>query len=143
MKDLDSIIAEMYDQVCFEAGKRPDWERQKRIFAAGARMVRVNDNGVFDFDMESYRINFEEMIDSGEMPSFWEGEIWRETRLFDDVAHVLSAYETRRTRGGELLNQGVNSIQLFRRDGRWWVSAMIWRREGASVRIPRHNVAGG
>ena len=136
MKDLDSIIAEMYDQVCFEAGERPDWARQKKIFAPGARMVRVNDGGVFEFDVESYRINFEEMISSGDMPSFWEGEIWRETRLFDDVAHVLSAYETRRTRNGELLNRGVNSIQLFRRDGRWWISAMIWRREGKTVRIP-------
>ena len=136
MKDLDSIIAEMYDQVCFEGGQRPDWERQKKIFAPGARMVRVNDGGVFEFDMDAYRINFEEMIDSGEMPTFWEGEIWRETNHFDDVAHVLSAYETRRTRNGEMLNRGVNSIQLFRRDGRWWISAMIWRREGRTVKIP-------
>ena len=80
MNDLDSIIAEMYDQVCFEPGQRPDWGRQAAIFAPGARMVRVNDSGVFEFDMESYRVNFEEMIASGEMPSFWEGEIWRETR---------------------------------------------------------------
>ena len=135
MKDLDSIIGAMYESVCFEGGARPDWNRQLEIYAPGARMVRVNDAGVFEFDMESYRVNFEEMIASGEMPSFWEGELWRETRQFGDVAHVLSAYETRRTREGELLNRGVNSIQLFRRDGRWWISAMIWRREGRDVRI--------
>ena len=135
MKDLDSIIAAMYESVCFEPGERPDWNRQYEIFAPGARMVRVNDDGVFEFDMESYRINFEGMIDSGEMPSFWEGELWRETRQFDDVAHVLSAYETRRSRSSEAMNRGVNSIQLFRRDGRWWISAMIWRREGRTVRI--------
>jgi len=135
MNDLDAIIAEMYDTVCFEKGERPDWTRQAAIFAPGARMVRVNDGGVFEFDMDSYRINFESMIDSGEMPCFWEGELWRETRQFSDVAHVLSAYETRRTRNGEVLNRGVNSIQLFKRDGRWWISAMIWRREGRDVRI--------
>ena len=135
MNSIDDLIAEMYDTVCFEAGRRPDWSRQDAIFALGARLVRVNDDGVFEFDLPSYRANFESMIDSGEMPSFWEAEIWRETRQFDDVAHVLSAYETRRSRGGELLNRGVNSIQLFRRDGRWWISAMIWRREGATVRI--------
>ena len=135
MNDLDAIIAEMYDTVCFEKGERPDWTRQAAIFAPGARMVRVNDGGVFEFDMDSYRINFESMIDSGEMPCFWEGELWRETRQFGDVAHVLSAYETRRTRNGEVLNRGVNSIQLFKRDGRWWISAMIWRREGRDVRI--------
>jgi len=135
MNDLDSIIAEMYDSVCFEKGQRPDWKRQAEIFAPDARMVRINDSGVFEFDQESYRVNFEAMIDSGEMPSFWEGELWRETRQFGDMAHVLSAYETRRSRGGEVLNRGVNSIQLFRRDGRWWISAMIWRREGKGVLI--------
>ena len=41
------------------------------------------------------------MIDSGTMPSFWEGKVWRE---FDDVAHVLSAYEARRSRAGKFLS---------------------------------------
>ena len=100
LSDLDSIIAAMYESVCFEPGQAVDWKRQEQIFAPGARMVRVNDDGVFEFDMDSYRVNFESMIASGEMPSFWEGELWRETRQFDDVAHVLSAYETRRTRDG-------------------------------------------
>lgn len=129
MTDLDSLIAEMYDSVCFEAGTRPDWSRQAAIFAPGARLVRVTDDGVFEFDLDSYRENFEAMIDSGVMPGFWEAETWRETRIFEDVAHVFSAYETRRSRGGEFLNRGVNSIQLFRRDGHWWISAMIWRRD--------------
>jgi hypothetical protein len=132
---IESVIAEMYSTVCFEPGQRPDWSRQPEIFAPGARMVRVNDDGVFEFDVETFQANFEAMIDSGSMPSFWEGEIWSESRVFDDVAHVLSAYETRRTRDGEPVNRGVNSIQLFRRDDRWWISAMIWRREGKTVRI--------
>lgn len=132
---IDSVIAEMYSSVCFEPGQRPDWSRQSEIFAPGAIMVRVNDDGVFEFDLETYRANFEAMIDAGSMPSFWEAEIWRESRVFDDVAHVLSAYETRHTRDGEPVNRGVNSIQLFRRDDRWWISAMIWRREGKTVRI--------
>ena len=136
MNDLDTVIARMYADICFEPGERPDWSKQEEIFAPGARMVRVNDDGIFPFDLDSYRTDFERMIDSGEMPSFWEGEIWRETRLFGDVAHVLSAYETRRTRNGPLLNRGVNSIQLFQRDGQWWISAMIWRREGREVEIP-------
>ena len=136
MQNLDAIIAAMYQSVCFEPGERPDWKSETEIFAPGARMVRINDDGVFEFDLDSYRVDFERMIDSGVMPSFWEGELWRETRQFGDMAHVLSAYETRRTRAGPLLNRGVNSIQLFRRDGRWWISAMIWRREGREVRIP-------
>jgi len=136
MHDLDTIIAAMYQSVCYEKGGAPDWKLEQEIFAPGARLVRINDDGVFEFDRESYRTNFESMIASGELASFWEGELWRETRLFGDMAHVLSAYETRRTRNGPVLNRGVNSIQLFRRDGRWWISAMIWRRQGRDVRIP-------
>ena len=136
MDELDSIIAAMYESVCYEAGGHPDWETDEKIFAPGARMVRINDGGVFEFDRASYRKDFERMIAGGELPSFWEGEIWRETRLFGDMAHVLSAYETRRTRGGPDVNRGVNSIQLFKRDGQWKISAMIWRREGRDVRIP-------
>src|SRR5207244_9179496 len=104
MGDLDTVITKMYKGVCFESGQRPDWKTEDEIFAPGARMVRVNDDGVFAFDLASYRKDFDRMIDSGEMTSFWEGELWRETRLFGDVAHVLSAYETRRTRGGAPLN---------------------------------------
>jgi len=133
---IDRVIADMYDSVSFEPGTRPDWSRQGSIFAPWARMVRVNDEGVFDFDLDSYRINFESMIDSGVLPSFWESEIWRETHQFGEVAQVLSAYETRATRNGPMINRGVNSIQLFEKDGRWWISAMIWRREGRGVLIP-------
>jgi hypothetical protein len=132
---VDRVISEMYDSICFERGERPDWQRQCELFAPGARMVRVTDEGVFEFDLESYRRNLDAMIDSGALPSFWEAEIWRETHLFGEVAHVLSAYETRSTREGDLINRGVNSIQLFQRDGRWWISAMLWRRDGKSVKI--------
>ncbi len=126
----------MYRSVCYELGGRPDWKLEDEIFASEARLVRINDDGIFEFDRQSYRQNFESMIASGELPSFWEGELWRETRLFGDMAHVLSGYETRRSRNGPVMNRGVNSIQLFRRDGRWWISAMIWRREGRDVHIP-------
>lgn len=136
MNDIDSVIGEMYDAVCFEEGERPDWNRQSEIFAPEARMVRMNDDGIFEFSEQSYRVDFDAMIDSGVMPSFWEGELWRVTHQFGDMAHVLSAYETRRSRGGPVMNRGVNSLQLFRRDGRWWISAMIWRREGRDIRIP-------
>jgi len=133
---LDRIIGDMYASMCFERGERPDWQRQSAVFAPGARLVRVNDSGVFEFDPQTFRVNLEEMIGSGALPSFWEGELWRDTRQFGDVAHVLSGYEMRSSRGGDVVARAVKSIQLFQRDGRWWISAMLWRREGETVRIP-------
>lgn len=119
---LDETIAAMYASFSFEEGARPNWALQAEIFAPGARLVRVNDDGVFEFDLASFRKNLEQMIDSGAMTSFSEREVRHETQEFGDVAHVLSEYETP-------LFRAVKSIQLFRRDGRWWISAMIWRRD--------------
>ncbi len=140
-EELDRIINQMYEQVSFEEGQQPDWALEREIFAPDARLVRMNDDGIYEFTLEEYIKDFEKMIKSGTMASFWEGELWRETFILGNMAHVLSAYETRRTRNSEVMNRGVNSIQLFRREKsaepqRWWVSAMIWRREGANVRIP-------
>ena len=95
---LDSVIAAMYDSVCFEKGERPDWQWQDEIFAPGARLVRITDDGVFEFNLQTHREDIDRSIDSGAFPSFWEGEIWRETKQFGEMAHELSAYETRAAR---------------------------------------------
>jgi hypothetical protein len=89
--------------MCFEEGGHPDWDRHAELFAQSARLVRVNDDGVFEFDLQSFRRDLERMISSGALRAFWEGEISRETRRFGDVAHVLSCYETRSSRDGEPL----------------------------------------
>src|SRR4051794_21568758 len=122
MKTIDEVIASMYAQISFEPGEKPQLDRQREIFASHARMVRITDEGVFVFTAGEYAEDFQRMIDSGAMPSFWEGELWRETFLAGDMAHVLSAYETRRERAGGMITRGVNSIQMFQRDGDWWIS---------------------
>lgn len=132
---VSGVIERMYASMCFEAGQSPDWEAQGAVFAPSARLVRINDEGVFEFDPRTFRADLESKIASGALPSFWEGEIWREVREFGDFAHVLSAYEMRLSPAGETLCRAIKSIQLFRKDGRWWISAMLWRREGREVRV--------
>lgn len=132
---VDRVIGRMYASMCFEAGQRPDWEAQREVFAPSARLVRINDDGVFEFDPRTFRADLESKIASGALPSFWEGEIWREVRKFGDFAHVLSAYEMRTSRKGETLCRAIKSIQMFRKEERWWISAMLWRREGREVRV--------
>jgi len=133
--NVDAVVDAMYASMSFERGERPDWQRQSEIFAEGARLVRVNDDGVFEFDPRTFRENLEAMIESGALPSFFEREIWRQTHDFGDVAHVLSAYEMRASRDGELVGRAVKSIQLYRQNDRWRISAMIWRRESATANI--------
>ena len=133
---IDEIIRVSYEAVSYDAGGHPDWDAEVAMFAPGARLVRINDTGIYEFTLDTYRSDFERMIASGDMTSFWEGEIWRDEHVFQDMANVLSAYETRRTKGGALINRGINSFQLFQRGGRWWISSLIWRREGEHFKLP-------
>ena len=59
-----------------------------------------------------------------------------------DIAQVFSTYEARpRREDPRILWRGINSVQLYRRDGRWWVSSILWTRESESARIPPEYLA--
>ena len=124
----DDAVTKMYAAMSFAAGGEPDWDAQSAVFAARARLVRVRDDGVFDFDPQSFRRDYERMIRSGEIKSLYEHELSRDTQVFANVAHVLSTYELRTSPEGEFVSRAIKSIQLFESGVRWWISAMIWRR---------------
>jgi hypothetical protein len=134
--NVDAVVDAMYASMSFEQDARPDWRLQAVVFADNARLVRVNDDGIFEFDPKTFRQNLESMIDSGLLRSFWEHELWRQTFEFGDVAHVLSAYEMRTSREGEVVARAVKSIQLYREQGTWRISAMLWRRENQHLLVP-------
>ena len=113
--NLDAVVRALYEVMCFDAGARPNWDRLTEILAPNARIVRVSDDGVFEFNPATFRRNIEEMIGSGALPGFWEGELSREVQTFGDMAHVLSIYEGRRSRDAAVLFRAVKSMQLFKR----------------------------
>ena len=128
---VDEVIAKMYASMSFEPGGEPDWQAQREVFAEHARLVRVRDGAVFEFDPSSFRADFERMIASGTLTSLYEHELRHDAKVYGDVAHVLSAYEIRSSPNGALVCRAMKSIQLFRKNSRWWISAMIWQRENS------------
>lgn len=54
---------------------------------------------------------------------------------FGEMSRVLSASRPA-IEERHVLNVGINGNQLFCRDGRWWISAWLWRREGREIHIP-------
>lgn len=127
------MIRALYRAMCFEAGGQPDWPLLEEVLAPKARLVRVTDAGVFELDPRTFRQDIEAMMAAGALPSFWEAEVSRELQQFGDLAHALSRYEARWTRDGEVLFRAVKSMQLFRREGRWWISALLWQREAPTA----------
>lgn len=68
---------------------------------------------------------------------FWEREIWGRTDRFGNVAHRFSSYESRvGSEDTDPVGRGVNSFQLVRFRGRWWIASIAWDVEGPDRPIP-------
>ncbi len=65
-----------------------------------------------------------------------ENEVARRIETFGNIAHVFSTYASRKTADAEPFARGINSIQLVRQRGRWWIAQITWQEESAALPIP-------
>jgi hypothetical protein len=78
-----------------------------------------------------------------ERDGFFEQEIARQVLQFGDLAHVWSTYDGRRTPNDpQPFLRGINSIQLVREGGRWWVAQIAWEQEADAGPIPVEFLSG-
>lgn len=141
---IDRIVAALYSSISGPAGAR-DWQRQRRLFLPGAPMIAATPaaDGSVDvelLDADSYERTRAPLFSSH---AFYETELARRTERFGCVAHVLSTYESRLSPHGAPFMRGVNSIQLVRAEGRWWIVSVAWQHEGSSSPIPGRYLESG
>ncbi len=135
---IDAIIAAMYESISGPAGRPRQWDRDRALFYPGARLMparpRPEGGAAIDlFDMDGYIASRTPFFEAND---FFEIEIARREFRFGSIAHVLSAYEGRKSPGGEIVKRGVNSIQLFHDGTRWWVTSISWDNERDGVELP-------
>jgi hypothetical protein len=134
---IDGLIAAIYDVISGPAGPR-DWDRERKLFLPGARLLpsRPGPAGGATgdvFDIEGYIASRGPFFETN---SFYEVEFARRTFVFGGIAHVLSAYEGRRSPGEPPFLRGVNSLQLFHDGTRWWVLSIAWDNERPGNPLP-------
>jgi hypothetical protein len=124
---LNKTLREMYAVISFPEGREPDWKGMQTVFHSRARFTRITPEGTDNFDLQSFQAMAVEMLDRGVYTGFYEEEIGRHAHIFGSLAHVLSAYETKRSPdASSCLARGVNSIQLLWEGGSWWVLSLLW-----------------
>lgn len=134
---IDGIMAAIYDVISGPAGEQRDWDRFHSLFIDGARLIpraSQNPNGVIVFTPDDYVERVDEIF---LRDGFFEAEIGRRTERYGDIAHVLSAYDSRRKIDDpEPFARGINSFQLLHHNDRWWIVTIYWQGETEDNPIP-------
>ena len=64
----------------------------------------------------------------------------RQTKLiveeFGDVAHAFTTYEKGPYEPRRVQGRGINSVQLVKRDGRWYILSITWDEESSGGPLP-------
>lgn len=142
---VDAIITALYDVISGPAGQARDWDRFRALFAEGARLIPTGQRPdgtrvMMVWTPEEYIQRAGAQLEAN---GFFEAEIGRVTEEFGQIAHVFSAYDSRRTAADPTpFARGINSIQL-RHDGtRWWVVTIFWDSERPGNPIPPKYLGG-
>jgi hypothetical protein len=140
---IEAIVSALYKGISRESGVYSDWERLRRLFSAGARIIPPSMRGeppeVLDFEAFRQRVddNVRHLQAEAKDRGFHERELAKRTERFGNIAHVWSTYASRYSaKDPEPYTRGINSFQLAYHSGRWWVVTIFWDMERADNPIP-------
>ncbi|HZG45984.1 MAG TPA: hypothetical protein VEZ41_06920 [Allosphingosinicella sp.] len=130
---IDAIMRAVYDVISGPAGQKRDWNRMRSLFTSNARLMPKGGRGLMSGSVEDYITSSGPQL---EQNGFIEREIARRVEQYGDIAHVFSTYEARQSASGPVFLRGINSFQLVRHEGRWWVVSIMWQAESPQNPLP-------
>ena len=117
---IDSIVNAYYEVVSGPVGFIYDAERDTNIHADGALITKVFPDGRF----QRHDLSVEQaMISVPYDQAFFESEVGRRIERYGNIAHVWSEFEMRTSPEAEPYSGGFNSISLYFKEDRWWISS--------------------
>lgn len=137
-KSVESILSALYYVISGEPNQPRDWDRFRNLFKPEGRLIptRKDDNGslvIKALTPEEYVQLFQSRIPTG----FFERELSRKIETFGTVTHVFSTYETKEKKDGPVTNRGINSIQLFYDNNRYYIVNIFWCAESMGFELPK------
>lgn len=139
-KDVSSestIITALYEVISGESGEARDWDRFKNLFVKDGLLIPTTKaaTGVFGYRTmtpDDYITMFSTRIKTG----FFEKELKHVRNSYGTIANIFSTYETRETTNGPITNRGINSIQLFYDQNRYYIVNVFWCAESMGFALP-------
>ena len=141
----EAIVTAAYDALSRRPGESSDWPRMLSLFLSEARLIPNTEQTNGEFRVLS-PVEFRDWaeawfaenapIGGPDDAGFVEEQVHSVVERYGDVAHVMSTYRARFWDSDEVLGRGINSFQLVRHDGRWWIAGIAWDNEAGAGPIP-------
>lgn len=142
----DALIDALYQSVTFGPGEECDFKKMEQIFLPGATFIMPPGRGEKRKigHLKDFFADWRRFLDDPQVQEplkkwgFNERIVNRRTDQFGDIAHSYVVFEVRfDPEQQNPLGTGVDSIQLIRIDGRWWVSSINTQFVRPNVPLPR------
>jgi len=132
---ISGLINATYEIVSGLKGEKRQWKRDASLHHPNAiYSYKDVDGSQLTISVSDFHKDTEEMVME---TNFIEYEINREVRIFGNIAHVWSTYETKFEVDGPVERRGINSIHLIYEKDRWWILSWIFDKETKENRIPK------
>jgi hypothetical protein len=137
VKSPDAIIKAMYETISGPAGPR-NWYRERSLYLEGARLIPIGNRIHREGGLEIMSVDewIEDAKSFLEENDFYETEIMRKMHSYGSIVQAFSTYESRDDLDGKPIARGINSIQLLKKDDRWWIVNVMWDNESKRNPIP-------
>lgn len=135
-----SLVEDLYTAVTFDAGTSPDWDHVRSMFIESAVVVlRTSRTETTVFSLDGYIGDFVRFIEQANAreTGFSERIVRLNPMVFGDMAHILVLYEAHIPGSPRPPQRGVDSFQLIRRDGRWWIVSVTNEIPTANRPVPQ------
>jgi hypothetical protein len=127
-KTAEGLVSAIYTTVSFEAGKpQPDWKKVRSMFIPSAVVVlRVTRDSTAILSVQGFIDDFVGFIERSpaKLNGFKERVVRMKPMVMGNIAHVLVLYEAIIPVTMQTPSQGVDSWELVKRNGRWWIAAI-------------------
>lgn len=140
VKNLDNILAALYEVISGEKGVKRDWARFKNLFIKDAQLMPSGQNkaGKVGYRVLTPQGYVDNAGKSLEKNGFFEVEISRQTEEYGSLVHAFSTYESYHSKAEDQpFARGINSIQLMNDGERWWVVSIYWLGETEALPLPK------
>jgi hypothetical protein len=149
---IDGLMKAFYLVVNVAPNQPRQWGRDRTLYSPWIRFVATSTTEKGEVKVDIW--NHQDLVNATEpmvQRGFSEREIYRDTQIYGNTAHVNSTYETDLVGpNGVTRSRGVNSIEMYFDGRRWWISSVMWMTESQGYPIPtrllperaKHNLLG-